>query len=125
MSALELFRKDVFLQLRAADSIIKPCSKAAWDLVRREWADLDQQKRILYEDLAAATKIHCRTSRALRVSRAQVADQDHCIQDVIAIEDGDANGPGQTMRYRLLSRRHGQRVFSSSVVLVGVDNGAG
>jgi hypothetical protein len=125
MSALELFRKDLFLELRAADAIINPCSKAAWDLVRREWADLDQQKRILYEDLAAATRDHCRTLRALRASRAQAAVQDHCMQDVIAIEDGDANGPGQDHAVLVAALATRPASFSSSVVLVGVDNGAG
>jgi hypothetical protein len=125
MSAMELFRKDLFWELRAADAIINPCSTATWNLVRREWADLDQQKRTSFEDLAEASRDHCKTLRALRAARAHAQAQ---VEDEIAIEDGDANGKpehlGQDQEALVAVSATQPACFSSSVVLVGVDNGA-
>ena len=55
-SARELFRDDFNEKRKAMGEKINPCSKDAWDRVKREWEALAGEQKELWEEEALAGK---------------------------------------------------------------------
>ena len=69
-SALELFRND-FLRRQSLSGSVNPCSKDFWKDVKREFEQLSQQQRDVYESLAADSSSDAAAARAAaRVPRS-------------------------------------------------------
>ncbi|CAE7192429.1 unnamed protein product [Symbiodinium sp. CCMP2456] len=55
-SAFEVYRANWIQNQRLQNDAFNPCTKTAWDEVRRGWANLDEQQQSIYKAMSLASK---------------------------------------------------------------------
>ena len=84
-SAFEVYRANWIQNQRLQNDAFNPCTKTAWDEVRRAWANLGEQQRSIYEAMSMASKQRAEDTRrrdsASAVSAGRLANESGLGQD--------------------------------------------